>query len=120
MTRNRTHAFLLAAALALGGGVLAGSAPIAGAQGTPSSVPGTQRIIKVRFQVLHMWPQSIQVRSLVDMRELHTFVYSPGIRDKMQNILNAGGYQYGDKVVVWYRRGADVALKIKGKPSKPN
>jgi hypothetical protein len=38
----------------------------------------------------------------------------------MQNIFNAGGYQYGDKVEVWYRRGENVALKIKGKPSKPN
>ena len=54
------------------------------------------------------------------MREIHTFTYSPQIRGKMQNIINAGGYQYGDKVVVWYRRGGDVAVKIKGKPSKPN
>ena len=64
--------------------------------------------------------QSIQVRSLTDMKELHTFTYSPEIRDKMQNIFNAGGYQYGDKVVVWYRHGGSVALKIKGKPSKSN
>jgi len=35
----------------------------------------------------------------------------------MQRIFNAGGYQYGDKVTVWYRSGTDVALKIKGKPS---
>jgi hypothetical protein len=63
--------------------------------------------------------QSLQVRSLADIRELHTFTYSPAIRDKMQNIFNAGGYQYGDKVVVWYKRGEDVAFKIKGKPSKP-
>jgi hypothetical protein len=33
-------------------------------------------------------------------------------------VLNAGGYQYGDKVVVWYQQGSNVALKIKGKPSK--
>jgi hypothetical protein len=67
-----------------------------------------------------MMLQSLQVRSVVDIRDLHTFSYSPRIRDKMENILNAGGYQYGDKVVVWYRRDTDVALKIKGKPSKPN
>jgi hypothetical protein len=54
------------------------------------------------------------------MRELHTFTYSPEIRDQMQSIFNAGGYQYGDKVVVWYRQAGNVALKIKGKPSTPN
>ena len=62
--------------------------------------------------------QSLQVRSLADMRELHTFTYSPGLHDKMQAIFNAGGYQYGDKVVVWYRQGTSIALNIKGKPSK--
>lgn len=63
--------------------------------------------------------QSLQVRSLTDMREIHTFRYSPQIRDKMQGIFNAGGYQYGDKVVVWYKHGEDIAFKITGKPSKP-
>lgn len=62
--------------------------------------------------------QSIQVRSLAGMRDFHTFTYSPGIRDKMQKVFNAGGYKYGDEVVIWYRQGTDVALKIKGKPSK--
>ena len=119
MNRNKTHAFLLAAALVLCVAVLASSAPEAAARSVPASAPQTQKIIKVRFEVLHMMYQSIQVRSLVDMRELHTFTYSPGIRDKMQNIYKAGGYQYGDKVVVWYKRGEDVAVKIKGKPSKP-
>jgi hypothetical protein len=116
MMRNKTHVFLLAAAIVLCGAVLVSSAPVASAQSAPQS----QKIIKTHFVVLHMLYQSLQVRSVVDMRELHTFTYSPQIRGKMQNILNAGGYQYGDKVVVWYRRGEDVAFKIKGKPSKPN
>src|SRR5258706_15191567 len=120
MTRNKAHAFSLAAALALYCAVLVGSVPLAGAQGAPSPFPESQQIIKVRYEVVHMFYQSIQVRSLVDMRELHTFAYSPEIRDKMQIIFDAGGYQYGDKVVVWHRRGGNVALKIKGKPSKPN
>jgi hypothetical protein len=119
MTRNKNDAFVLAAVVVLCGAFLASFAPAANAQSAASSVPDSQPIIKTRFEVLHMLYQSIQVRSLVDMRELHTFTYSPEIRDKMQNIFNAGGYQYGDKVVVWYRRGANVALKIKGKPSKP-
>jgi hypothetical protein len=115
MTRNKTRALFFAATLALCGALLASFAPEARAQGPLANAP----IRKVRFEVLHMLYQSIQVRSLVDLREIHTFTYSPEIRDKMQNIFNAGGYQYGDKVVVWYRSGDNVALKIKGKPSKP-
>jgi hypothetical protein len=118
MKRNKTHALSLAAALILCAAALASSAPVASAQPFPPPVPQTQPIIKTQFEVLHMLYQSLQVRSLVDMRELHTFTYSPAIRDKMQNVFNAGGYQYGDKVVVWYQRGTNVALKIKGKPSK--
>ena len=110
---------MLAAALVLGAALVASFAPAASAQVGPSPATESQKIIKVRFEVLHMLYQSLQVRSLVDMREIHTFTYSPEIRDKMQNIFNAGGYQYGDKVVVWYKRGQDVAFKIKGKPSKP-
>jgi hypothetical protein len=118
MKRNKTRALWLATTLTLCAAALAGSAPVAGAQPFPPPVPQTQQIIKTQFIVLHMLYQLLQVRSLVDMRELHTFTYSPEIRDKMQTVFNAGGYQYGDKVVVWYQRGSNVALKIKGKPSK--
>jgi hypothetical protein len=114
MTRNKIHALVLAAAVMLSGALLAVSA-----QSAPLPVPQSQKIIKERFEVVQMSFQLLQVRSL-DMREHFTFSYSPGIRDKMQNIFNAGGYQYGDKVVVWFKRGEDVAIRIKGKPSKQN
>jgi hypothetical protein len=86
------------------------------AQGTPE-----HKIVKAHFEVLHMLYNSIQVRSVVDMREIHTFAYSDEIRDRMQNLFNqGGGYQYGDKVKIWYQPGAEIALRIKGKPSKPH
>jgi len=119
MAHNKTRAFFLAAAIGLCGASIAGFAPEARAQNPPALGHQSQKIIKVRYEVLHMLYASMQVRSLLDMREIHTFSYSPEIREKMQNIFNAGGYQYGDKVVVWYRSGDDVALKIKGKPSRP-
>jgi hypothetical protein len=72
-----------------------------------------------RFEVLHMMTTAIQVRSLANEKEIHTFSYSDQIRDKMQSLLDKGGYQYGDKVVIQYMPGTEVALKIKGKPSKP-
>jgi hypothetical protein len=84
------------------------------AQGTPE-----HKTVKAHFEVLHMLYNSIQVRSVADMREIHTFVYSDEIRDRMQNLFNQGGYQYGDKVKIWYQPGTEIALKIKGKPSKP-
>jgi hypothetical protein len=85
------------------------------AQGAPE-----HKIVKAHFEVLHMLYNSIQVRSVVDMREIHTFAYSDEIRDRMQNMFNQGGYQYGDKVKIWYKPGAEIALRIKGKPSKPH
>jgi len=69
--------------------------------------------------VLHMLYNSIQVQAIANEREIHTFAYSDQIRDKMQKLFDAGGYQYGDKVEIWYQPGGDVALKIKGRPSKP-
>ena len=38
----------------------------------------------------------------------------------MQQIVDSGGYQYGDKVKIQYVRGQTVALKIRGKPSNPS
>jgi hypothetical protein len=36
----------------------------------------------------------------------------------MQQIVDKGGYQYGDKVTVFYDPSSEKALKVKGKPSK--
>ena len=118
MTRNKIHAFSLAAALVVCGVVLASIAPQAGAQGASSSSPQSQKIVKTQFEVLHMLYQSLQVRSIADMRELHTFTYSPAIRDKMQKIFNDGGYQYGDKITLLYDPASLQVIKLKGKPSK--
>jgi hypothetical protein len=51
-------------------------------------------------------------------RAVHTFTYSPKSVTKMTAILNAGGYQAGDKVNILYQPGDTVALDIHGKPSK--
>ena len=74
---------------------------------------------KTRYEVLHMMTTGIQVRSLVNGLEIHTFTYSDQIRDAMLKLIDQGGYQYGDKVEIQYQPGTEVALKIKSKPSKP-
>jgi hypothetical protein len=74
---------------------------------------------KTRFEVLYMMTTGIQVRSLVNGLEIHTFTYSDQIRAAMMKLLDRGGFQYGDKVEIQYQPGTEVALKITGKPSKP-
>jgi hypothetical protein len=101
-----------------------GSAPLANAvpaqsASAPATVASSQPI-KAQFTVVRMLYNSIQVRGIANPLENHTFSYSDAIRGKMQKLFNQGGYQYGDQVKIWYERGVDVALKIKGKQSKPH
>jgi hypothetical protein len=113
VTRFTRFALLLVAAFALCAAG-AGPLPAAKTKQTQEAKP-----IKARFEVLHMMRTAIQVRSLVNEKEIHTFTYSDPIRDQMQNLFDQGGYQYGDKIEIQYQSGTEVALKIKGKPSKP-
>ena len=118
MKRSKTRVMVFAASLVLCGAVIADLVPLAGAQSGQPTFPQPQRVIKTQFAVQRMMYQALQVRDLAAVPQLHTFTYSPRIRDKMQKVFDAGGYQYGDKVVVWYQSGTTVALNIKGKPSK--
>jgi hypothetical protein len=121
MTRNKRFSLFLAAA-----GALCAAAVPARAQVTTGPVIKLKPLhtqqakpAKTRFEVLYMMTTGIQVRSLVNGMEIHTFAYSDQIRDRMLKLIDQGGYQYGDKVVIQYQPGTEVALKIKGKPSKP-
>ena len=48
-----------------------------------------------------------------------TFPLSQEASQRMQQIVDKGGYQYGDKVTVYYNPATMQAVKFKGKPSKP-
>jgi hypothetical protein len=74
--------------------------------------------LKFVGEVLSSNIQSITVRGGENERQVHTFTYGPGILDKMQQLFSNGGYQYGDKVTIESQPNSDVALSIKGKPSK--
>src|SRR5450631_3316817 len=70
---------------------------------------------KANFEVLHMMATGIQVRSVVNGYEVHTFAYAEPIRARMQSMLEQGtGYQYGDKIEIVYEPNTQVALRIKG------
>jgi hypothetical protein len=121
MMRNKRLPLLLAAASALCGAAISGRAQVTTAPTIKLKPVRTQEAkpLKTRFEVLYMMTTGIQVRSLVNGLEIHTFTYSDQIHDAMVKLLDQGGYQYGDKVEIQYQPGTEVALSIKGKPSKP-
>jgi hypothetical protein len=50
---------------------------------------------------------------------IQTFTLSKDAAAKMQVIVDKGGYQYGDKVTLFYDPATVQVIKFKGKPSKP-
>jgi ribosomal protein S17 len=69
-------------------------------------------------EVIHSNAQRIVVRSRENPRIVRTFTYAPTLKTKMERLHESGGFQYGDKVEIRHEPGRDVALRIKGKPSK--
>jgi hypothetical protein len=60
----------------------------------------------------------ITVRAKGNDMAVQTFPLTPDASAKMLEIIDKGGYQYGDKVTVFYDPESKKALKVKGKPSK--
>jgi hypothetical protein len=128
MTRSNSLALLLVASLvpaahsaAFAGRAAARSLPAA--QNTPvSTMPAPHpRHVTFHGEVINQTSTFITVRDLDPNHpnELRTFTFAPQLKPKMQNILAAGGYQHGDKVVVTSLAGSSVALNVHGRRSKP-
>ena len=81
--------------------------------------PKAEKPLKFDGEVIASNSATITVRSKENAMLTQTFTYSPAVRDQMIKILNKGGYQYGDKVVIHYTPGTATAIKLQGKPSKP-
>lgn len=60
----------------------------------------------------------ITVRAKGNDMAIRTFALSPEAATKMQEIVDKGGFQYGDKITVMYNPSSLQAVKLKGKPSK--
>jgi len=75
-----------------------------------------------RFEgtVMHATVAEITVRAKGNDMAIQTFALSPDASAKMLQIIDKGGYQYGDKVTVYFDPESKKALKVKGKPSKPS
>jgi hypothetical protein len=73
---------------------------------------------KFEGYVMHANIAQITLRAKRNDMSLETFTLSQVAATKMQTIVDKGGYQYGDKVTVYYDPATKLALKVKGKPSK--
>src|SRR6516164_7069673 len=108
------------AALALLAAGIAFAAAPAKAQDEPVSPLNTnspivvkQKAVKpvwLKAEVIHADQLSLLVREEDNGLNIHTFTYSDKAREKMQAVLEAGGYQYGDKIKVRYMPGKTEAL----------
>jgi hypothetical protein len=76
---------------------------------------------QVKFEgfVQHANIAQITVRAKGSDLSIQTFPLSDAASAKMQQIIDKGGYQWGDKVTIFYDPATLKAIKIKGKPSKP-
>jgi hypothetical protein len=61
----------------------------------------------------------VTVRAKGNEMAIQTFPLSQPVAAQMQRIIDRGGYQYGDKITVYYDPQSHKAVRIKGKPSQP-
>lgn len=120
-------ALRLAVLLAAGGVSCALAMGQAAAPVVDTAVPIAVRVLKPKKQspqgkfegtVMHANIAEITVRAKGNDLAIETFPLSEEVSAKMQKIIDKGGYQYGDKVTVYYDPATRKAMKIKGKPSK--
>ena len=74
---------------------------------------------KIQGTVMNATIAEITVREKDNELAIQSFSLSEEAAAKMQKIIDKGGYQYGDKVTIYYDPQTRKAIKIKGKPSKP-
>jgi hypothetical protein len=73
---------------------------------------------KFEGTVINATVAQITVRARGNDMAIQTFPLAPEASAKMLQIIDKGGYQYGDKVTVFFDPDSKKALKVKGKPSK--
>jgi len=80
--------------------------------------PKTTGLDKFEGFVMHANSAQITVRAKGNDLAIRTFPLSQAASEKMQKLIDKGGYQYGDRVTVYYEPATSSAIKFKGKPSK--
>jgi len=75
-------------------------------------------LAKYEGTVLHASRAQVTVKALGNDMAIQTFSLSEVASAKMQQIIDKGGYQYGDKIKLEYDPQSLQVVKFKGKPSK--
>jgi hypothetical protein len=83
----------------------------------PRPLPEGQQ--KFQGFVMNANRAQITLRAKGNDLAIRTFSFNEQTAEKMQQIIDKGGYQYGDKVTVYYDAATLKVAKFKGKPSKP-
>lgn len=78
------------------------------------------KLLSFKGEVLHMDAQAIIVRDPKNTLTVKTFSYTPELSKRLKDLIDRGGYQYGDRIQVKYASGGTVAQEITGKASKPH
>ncbi|HYW65474.1 MAG TPA: hypothetical protein VFB10_02120 [Candidatus Dormibacteraeota bacterium] len=81
--------------------------------------PKATGLVKFQGFVMHANIAQVTVRANGNDLAIQTFSLGEKASAKMQQIVDKGGYQYGDKITVYYDPQSLKALKFKGKPSPP-
>lgn len=97
--------------------ILSEAAPVVVKAVTPKPKPATTQ--KFQGYIVHANVAQVTVRAKGDDLGIQTFPLSPPVAAQMQKIIDKGGYQYGDKITIYYDPQSRTAVKIKGKPSRP-
>jgi hypothetical protein len=79
--------------------------------------PKPSGLAKFEGFVMHANVAQITVRAKGNDLSIQTFTLSQQASEKMQQIVDKGGFQWGDKVTVLYDASSLKAMKVKGKPS---
>jgi hypothetical protein len=100
-------------------------APIVVSEVTPIVVkaltpkPKPTGLQKFQGYIMNSNVAQVTVRAKSNEMAIQTFPLSQPVAAQMQRIIDRGGYQYGDKVTVYYDPQSHKAVRIKGKPSPP-
>jgi len=81
--------------------------------------PKANGLAKFEGVVMHANIAQITARQKGNDLTIQTFPLSQEASAKMQQIVDKGGFQHGDKVTIFYNPTTMQATKFKGKPSKP-
>ena len=84
-----------------------------------TSKPKTSNLTKFVGYVQNANIAQITLRAKGNGVSIQTFSLTRPASEKMQKIVDMGGYQYGDKVTVYYDPATRKAFKFKGRPSRP-